>query len=82
MLESLCKCVDIMGINCFTTDQYQSLVTHLQDTMRTYVEKTKERINKRNEEDIDEETEDSWLEDSDSEENILSKVLLPYMGVL
>ena len=51
MLESLCKCVDIMGINCFTTEQYQSLVTHLQDTMRTYVEKTKERINKRNEED-------------------------------
>ena len=47
MLESLCKCVDIMGINCFTTEQYQSLVTHLQDTMRTYVEKTKERINKR-----------------------------------
>ena len=74
MLESLCKCIDMMGNNCFTAEQYESLVQLLRDSINTYAEKAKERIEKRDEEDIDEETEEGILAETDVEEHILSKV--------
>ena len=74
MLDSLCKCIDMMGNNCFSSEQYESLVQLLKDSIITYAEKAKERIEKRNEEEIDEEIEDGLLGDADAEEHILSKV--------
>ncbi|KAI6650329.1 Importin-5-like [Oopsacas minuta] len=74
MLDSLCKCIDMMGANCFTAEQYQSLIDLLKQSIATYAEKARERMNKRSDEDIDEETEDSLLGDTDAEETILTKV--------
>ena len=75
MLDSLCKCIEMMGNNCFTTEQYTSLVQLLRDSVNTYAEKAKERIQKQSEEDLDEETgEDAASGETDVEEHILSKV--------
>ncbi|XP_065887453.1 importin-5-like isoform X2 [Dysidea avara] len=74
MMDSLCKCIELLGTNCFTTEQYTKLIEILKEHMQKRFINEKQRQEKRKDEDYDEEVEEALEEEDLTDEQYLSKV--------
>jgi hypothetical protein len=74
MMDSLCRCIELLGANCFTADQYSKLVELLKDAMEMTFSRASERLKKREDEDYDEQVEEELEEEGETDEQYLSKV--------
>lgn len=54
----LLQCIELLGANCFTPEQYSKLVDILRSHMETRFTNEKQRQEKRKDEDYDEEVEE------------------------
>ena len=57
------QCIELLGGNCFTTEQYSKLVEILKGHMETRFTNEKQRQEKRKDEDYDEELEEALEEE-------------------
>ena len=53
----LLQCIELLGLNCFTAEQYTKIVDLINDQLETCFLKLKKRLDKRLDEDYDEEVE-------------------------
>ncbi|XP_011405014.2 PREDICTED: importin-5 [Amphimedon queenslandica] len=74
MISSLCKCIELLGLNCFTTEQYTKIVDIINDQIETCFLKLKKRHDKRLDEDYDEEVEDELEAEDEEDDNIMRKI--------
>ena len=59
----LSQCIELLGANCFTADQYSKLVELLKDAMEMTFSRASERLKKREDEDYDEQVEEELEEE-------------------
>ena len=57
------QCIEFLGINCFTPEQYSKLLNLLKDTMDKCFSRASERYARRTEEDYDEQVEEELEEE-------------------
>lgn len=74
MMDSLCKCIEFLGANCFTPEQYSKLVTLLKDALEMCFSRASDRQAKRQDEDYDEQVEEELEEEDETDEEYLRKV--------
>ena len=60
------QCIELLGANCFTADQYSKLVELLKDAMEMTFSRASERLKKREDEDYDEQVEEELEEEVSS----------------
>ena len=70
------QCIEMLGANCFTIGQYNTLVTIFKVRLQTSFLRVKDRMEKRKEEDYDEELEEDLNEEDKIDEQYLKKVLI------
>ncbi len=58
LLVSILQCIEFLGANCFTPDQYTKLLSLLKDAMDTCFTRASERHARRTDEDYDEQVEE------------------------
>ena len=58
-----CQCIELLGANCFTTEQYSKLIELLKDAMEMTFSRASERLKKREDEDYDEQVEEELEEE-------------------
>ena len=68
------QCVEYLGANCFTVEQYKKMVTIIKVRLSTSFTRAKDRFEKRHDEDYDEEVEEDLQEEDKEDEQYLSKV--------
>ena len=57
------QCIELLGGNCFTAEQYSKLVELLKDAMEMTFSRASERLRKREDEDYDEQVEEELEEE-------------------
>ena len=57
------QCIELLGANCFTAEQYTKLVELLKDAMEMTFSRASERLKKREDEDYDEQVEEEIEEE-------------------
>ena len=62
----LLQCIEFLGPNCFTPDQYSKLVTLLKDALDMCFSRASERQAQRHDEDYDEQVEEELEEEVES----------------
>eukprot|EP00731_Ephydatia_muelleri_P030234 Em0021g757a len=74
MMESLCKCIEFLGSNCFTAEQYTKLAELLKDALDMCFTRANERLARRHDEDYDEMVEEELEEEDEADDETLRKV--------
>ena len=57
------QCIELLGANCFTAEQYSKLVELLKDAMEMTFSRATERLKEREDEDYDEQVEEELEEE-------------------
>ena len=68
------QCVEYLGGNCFSVEQYKKMVTIIKVRLGTSFTRARDRFEKRHDEDYDEEVEEDLQEEDKEDEQYLSKV--------
>ena len=68
------QCVEYLGGNCFTMEQYKKMVTIIKVRLGASFTRAKDRLEQRQDEDYDEEVEEDLQEEDKEDEQYLSKV--------
>ena len=63
MYINLAQCIEFLGVNCFTPDQYTKLLNLLKDALDMCFSRASERQAKRDDEDYDEQVEEELEEE-------------------
>lgn len=74
MMDSLCKCIEFLGLNCFTAEQYSKVANLLKDSLEMCFTRAGERHVQRQDEDYDEQVEEELEEADEEDEETLKKV--------
>ncbi|XP_076804847.1 importin-5-like [Clavelina lepadiformis] len=73
-MESFARCIELRGRGCFTMEQYQELADALRTMLDQHFQRAQERMEKRNDEDYDDQVEEALQDEDQDDVYILSKI--------
>lgn len=68
------QCIEFLGVNCFTSEQYTKLLNIMKDQLDMCFTRASERRARRQDEDYDEQVEEELEEEDETDEQYLRKV--------
>jgi hypothetical protein len=75
MINSLSKCIDLIGINCFTNEQYSKIADIVKEQISScFVKLTKRQDKRQQEDDYDEEVEAELEAEDEDDDYIMRKI--------